>query len=82
MNGEVLEQIYQERLEERIISYLAETEEMSLETAMDIYYNSKLAGKSHEGRYGVQYLDYKVLVQILCETEADLVQKTKELQSK
>ena len=45
MNGEVLEQIYQERLEERIFSYLAETEEMSLETAMDIYYNSKLAGK-------------------------------------
>lgn len=73
MNGEVLEQVYQESLEERIISYLAETEEMSLEKAMDVYYNSKLAGKIQEGKYGVQYLDYKVLVQILCETEADLV---------
>ena len=80
MNGEVLEQIYQERLEERIISYLADTEEMPLETAMGIYYNSKLAGKSHEGKYGVQYLDYKVLVQILCETEADLVRSAKGLQ--
>lgn len=49
---------------------------------MNIYYNSKLAGRIHEGEYGIQYLDYKVLVQILCETEADLVQKAKELQSK
>jgi hypothetical protein len=80
MNGEVLEQVYQESLEERIISYLAETEEMSLEKAMDIYYNSSLAGKIQEGKYGVQYLDYKVLVQILCETEADLVRSAKGLQ--
>jgi hypothetical protein len=80
MNGEVLEQVSQESLEERIISYLAETEEMSLEKAMDIYYNSRLAGKIQEGKYGVQYLDYKVLVHILCETEADLVQNAKGLQ--
>ncbi len=82
MTGDVLERIYQESLEERIISYLAETEKISLEKAMNIYYNSKLAGKIYEGEYGIQYLDYKVLVQILCETEADLVQKAKELQSK
>jgi hypothetical protein len=53
---------------------------MSLEKAMDIYYNSRLAGKIQEGKYGVQYLDYKVLVQILCETEADLVRNAKGLQ--
>lgn len=82
MTGDVLERVYQESLEERIISYLAETEKISLEKAMNIYYNSKLAGKIHEGEYGIQYLDYKVLVQILCETEANLVQKTKELQNK
>ena len=82
MTGDVLESIYQEILEDRIISYLAETEKISLEKAMSIYYNSKLAGKIHEGEYGIQYLDYKVLVQILCETAADLVQKPKELQSK
>ena len=75
MNGEVLEQVYQESLEERIISYLAETEKISLEKAMSIYYNSKLAGKIHEGEYGIQYLDYKVLVQILLETEPDLVRR-------
>ena len=80
MNGEVLEQVYQESLEERIISYLAETEEMSLEKAMDVYYNRRHAGKIQEGKYGVQYLDYKVLVQILCETEADLVRNAKGLQ--
>jgi hypothetical protein len=28
-----------------------------------------------KGEYGIQYLDYKVLVQILCETETDLVRK-------
>lgn len=69
---DVLEKVYQESLEERIISYLAETEKISLEEAMSIYYNSKLADRIYEGEYGVQYLDYKVLVQILRETEPDL----------
>ena len=75
MNGDLLEQVYQENLEERIISYLAETENISLEEALDIYYNSKLANRIHEGEYGIQYLDYKVLVQILCETEPELLQR-------
>ena len=75
MNGDLLEQVYQESLEERIISYLAETENISLEEALDIYYNSKLANRIHEREYGIQYLDYKVLVQILCETEPDLLQR-------
>ena len=75
MNEDVLEQIYQERLEERIISYIAETMEISLEEAMKAYYSSRLANKIHNGRYGVQYLDYKVLVQILYETEPELFEK-------
>ena len=75
MSEDVLEQVYQESLEERIISCLAETEKISLEEAMNVYYNSKLAGKIHEGEYGIQYLDYKVLVQILCETEPELLRK-------
>ena len=75
MSEDVLEQVYQESLEERIISYLSEKEKISLEKAMDIYYNSKLANRIHEGEYGIQYLDYKVLVQILRETEPDLVRK-------
>ena len=75
MSGDVLERIYQESLEERIIFYLAEKEKISLEKAMNIYYSSKLANRIHQGEYGIQYLDYKVLVQILRETEPDLVRK-------
>lgn len=75
MNEDVLERVYQESLEERIISYLAEAEKISLEEAMDIYYNSKIANRIHNGEYGIQYLDYKVLVQILIETEPELINK-------
>lgn len=75
MNGDILEKVYPENLEERIISYLAEKEKRSLEEAMNIYDNSKLANRIHEGEYGIQYLDYKVLVQIMCETESDLLRK-------
>lgn len=69
MDGEVLEKAYKERLEEKIISYLAESENLDLPTAMDIYYNSKIADRIAAGEYGIQYLDYKVLVQILAENE-------------
>lgn len=69
MDGDVLEKVYQENLEERIIAYLAEQKGISLEKAMNAYYNSKLADKIQRGVEGIQYLDYKVLVQILCDTE-------------
>lgn len=72
MNEEILENIYRENLEERIIAYLAEQCNFSYEKAMDIYYNSKLPDKIYNGKEGIQYLDYKVLVQILIETEQDL----------
>ncbi len=76
MNEDLLEKVYQENLEERIISFLAEKERISLEEAMDIYYNSKLATMIHKGEYGIQYLDYKVLVEILLETEPELMQRS------
>ena len=69
VDGNVLEKVYQERLEERIIARLAEVKKCSLEQAMDLYYRSKLADKVHRGKDGIQYLDYKVLVQILVDTE-------------
>ncbi|MCM1143926.1 MAG: hypothetical protein NC318_02870 [Blautia sp.] len=69
MDEKALERVYQENLEERIIAYLSEIKKISLERAMDIYYHSTLADKIYRGMEGVQYLDYKVLVQILCETE-------------
>ncbi|MBQ8084735.1 MAG: hypothetical protein IJ232_01355 [Lachnospiraceae bacterium] len=69
VNEVELERVYQEGLEEDIISYLAEVKGITLEAAMDIYYHSKLADKISEGRYGIQYLDYKNLVHILIENE-------------
>ncbi len=73
MNDEMLESVYQENLEERIIAYLAEVCDFSFEKAMDVYYNSKLSDKIYLGKNGIQYLDYKVLVQILLETERELL---------
>lgn len=73
MNDEMLESVYQENLEERIIAYLAEVCDFSFEKAMDVYYNSKLSDKIYLGKNGIQYLDYKVLVQILIETERELL---------
>ncbi len=72
MNEEMLERVYQENLEERIIAYLAKICDFSYEKAMDLYYSSKLADKIYLGKEGVQYLDYKVLAQILLETEKEL----------
>jgi len=72
MEESILEQTYQENLEERLITYLADQHNLSLEKAMDIYYHSRLAEKIHQGMEGVQYLDYKVLADILFETESDL----------
>jgi hypothetical protein len=72
MNGDTLEKFYQESLEERLIARLAKVKGLTLEQAMDIYYRSQLAQKIHEGLYDVQYLDYKVLVQILLDTEPEL----------
>ena len=72
MSEEKKKKVYQENLEERIISYIAETYKVSFEDAMRIYYSSKLANKIHNGEYGVQYLDHKVLAQILFETEPEL----------
>lgn len=68
MNDEVLEKNYQERLEERVISYIAEKQNIQLTDAMDLYYKSKLADKIAQGQYGIQYLDYKVLGQMILET--------------
>lgn len=72
MKDDTLEQVYQENLEERIITHLAEIYDFSYEKAMDIYYSSKLSDKIYAGKEGIQYLDYKVLVQILTETEREL----------
>ena len=80
MDGEILEKYYRESLEERLIAYLAEWREISLEEAMRAYYCSRLAEKIHSGANGVQYLDEKVLAQILLETEPELLKEKQEEQ--
>ena len=72
MDDRILEQTYRENLEERLIACLADQNGITLEKAMDIYYRSKLADKIHRGMEGIQYLDHKVLAQILLETEPNL----------
>jgi len=67
MNDEALEKNYQERLEERVISYIAEKQNISLSDAMELYYKNKLADKIAQGQYGIQYLDYKILGQMILE---------------
>ena len=71
MDERILEQTYQENLEERLIAYISDQYDISLEKAMDVYYSSSLAEKIHQGVEGIQYLDYKVLAQILHETEPE-----------
>ena len=73
MDEEILEQFYKERLEERLIAYLAEDNSIPLEQAMDVYYHSKLAEKIYQGSEGIQYLDHRVLVDILENTEPELL---------
>ena len=72
MSEDTLEKYYQESLEERLISNIAAEKNITLEAAMDLYYRSKLAQKIHEGKEGIQYLDYKVLTELMFQTEPEL----------
>lgn len=69
VDGEVLERIYQEQLDERMIERLAQEGQLTCEEAMRGFYHSRLAGMIHRGEDGIQYLDYKVLTQLLMEME-------------
>lgn len=72
MDEKILEQVYQENLEERLIAFISEKNDIPLEKAMDIYYGSKLSDKINQGNEGIQYLDYKVLADLLQESEPEL----------
>ena len=81
MDDKILEQVYQENLEERLIAYIADENSISLEEAMKIYYESKLSNKINQGNEGIQYLDYKVLAEILKETEPELFLQIKDFKT-
>ena len=63
---------YKERLEERIIAYLSEIKGISIESAMDAYYRSRLATQIAKGLYGIENMDYKYLAEDLVENEPEL----------
>ena len=69
MNEQALEEFYREHLEEDIVFCLAERRNISESEAMRLYYSSKLCDRIHEGEYGIQYLNYRVLTDYL---EAEL----------
>ena len=61
-----------ENLDERIIHYIAVKEDISFDDATRIYYSSKLSNKIYNRNNDIQYLDYKVLFELLKETEPEL----------
>ncbi len=65
MNDIELENIYREHLEEDIIFCLSERRNISLDEAMKYYYTSKLANRIHEDKFGIRYLDYTILTDLL-----------------
>lgn len=70
MSEREFENFYRERLEEDIILALSKQKNIPFEEAMRLYYTSNLANRIYHGEYGIQYLDYSVLVDIL-EREID-----------
>lgn len=63
---------YKERLEERIIARLAELKGISLEQAIEAYYNSRLAAQINAGLNGIDNMDFKYLAQDLIDNEPNL----------
>jgi len=69
-----LRDIYITFLEENIIKRLAEIKGIDNRIAMEKYYKSKLCQQISSGKYGIEYMDYKYLVNDLIENEPDLFQ--------
>lgn len=63
---------YVEELEEMIIQRIMNVCGCELSRALEIYYNSRLAGMIAKGDTGVQYLDYKYLVDNILENQKSL----------
>ncbi len=72
MGKDGLDFLYKQNLAESIIQYLAEIRKIDLRQAMDVYYQSELAGQIEEGKYGIENMDYKYLAQDLIENEPQL----------
>lgn len=72
VNKKELRDVYITFLEEDIIRRLAEIKDISNRVAMDKYYSSRLCQQISCGEHGIEYLDYKYLVNDLIENEPEL----------
>ena len=70
-----LRNVYLTLLEEDIIKELAITMGLDNRVAMDIYFRSRLCQQINSGEYGIEYMDYKYLVNDLIENEPELFEK-------
>ena len=70
MSEKDLENFYREHLEEDIIFCLSDRRNITTDVAMKLFYNSRLAERIHKGEFGIQYLDYSILTDLL-EQELD-----------
>ena len=67
-----LRDVYITFLEEDIIKELAAVKSIGNRAAMEKYYSSRLCQQIGSGEYGIEYMDYKYLVNDLIENEPDL----------
>ena len=67
-----LRDVYITFLEEDIIKEIAKVKGTDNRTAMEIFYASKLCQQIGSGEYGVEYMDYKYLVNDLINNEPKL----------
>ena len=65
MQEQDLENIYREHLEENIILELSKKRKISLEDAMNLFYESSLSKEIAKGEYGIQYLDSSILADLI-----------------
>jgi len=72
VDKEELRTVYLTFLETDIIQRLTEIKGFDNRIAMEKYYNSKLCQQINSGKYGIEYMDYKYLVNDLIENEPEL----------
>lgn len=67
-----LTKVYKQNLEESIVTYISEEKNIPIEKALDVFYRSKLSEQIHEGKYGIENLDYESLAEALILNETAL----------
>jgi len=58
-----LEKFYLQELDKDIIEYISKFHNFPLADSMNVYYKSRLCNLIHQKKYGIENLDYKLLVE-------------------